>query len=235
MAELSYVTIFVAGEDACNFLQAQLTRDIRPLGAENPGPVLAAWCNPKGRVIALMRVSWTPEGYALALPRELADAVVDRLKLFRFRSRVTFTVRPVVAGELGLDDDASDWRLDNLRAGIAEIGTTQSEGFTPHMLNLDLLGAVSLDKGCYPGQEIVARTHYRGATKRRMFRFESSGPVAPGDAVLDDSGKAVGDVVNATGTEILAVVPVAAADSVLRVGDATLNRQPLPYDAAAKP
>ena len=227
MAELSYVTILVAGDDARDFLQAQLTQDIAPLGDENRGPMLAAWCNPKGRVIALLRVSWTPDGYALALPEELAEAVVKRLTMFRFRSKVTFDTRESTTAELG--NDAST--IDALRSGIAHIGAEQSEEFTPHMLNLDLLGAVSLDKGCYPGQEIVARTHYRGATKRRLARFESSGPVAPGDAVRDDSGNSVGEVVNAVGTDLLAVVPVAQADSALSVGELKLTRKPLPYDA----
>ena len=224
MAELPYVTILVSGDDARDFLQNQLTQDVRPLGEDNSGPLLAAWCNPKGRVIALFRVSWTRDGFALTLPAELAEPVVNRLTMFRFRSKVSFDTRDVTV------DETVD-ALDALRNGIVHIGAEQSESFTPHMLNLDLAGAVSLDKGCYPGQEIVARTHYRGATKRRLFRFESSKPVSPGDAVLDDSGNSVGEVVNAVGNDLLAVVPVALADSALRSGDAEISRQPLPYEA----
>lgn len=223
MAEPLYVSIIVTGEDARDFLQNQLTQDLALLGADNPGPLLSAWCNPKGRVIVLMRVSWTDDGFALTLPAELAEAVEKRLTMFRFRSRVEFEISDVASVQ-------PDSPLDALKKGIAHIGTAQSESFTPHMLNLDLLDAVNFEKGCYPGQEIVARTHYRGATKRRMFRFESDEPVAAGDAVLDDSGKSVGEVVNAIGTDLLAVVPVAAADSTLRSGDARLVRQPLPYD-----
>ncbi len=222
MAELPSVTILVAGSDARDFLQNQLTQDIDPLGDDNRGPILSAWCNPKGRVIALLRVSWTGDGFGLTLPAELADPVVKRLTMFRFRSKVSFDTREATA------DEAVD-ALTALRNGIAHVGAEQSESFTPHMLNLDLLDVVSLDKGCYPGQEIVARTHYRGATKRRMFRFESSGPVAVRDAVLDDSGKSIGEVVNAIGTDLLAVLPVTAADSSLRSGDAELTRRPLPY------
>lgn len=85
------------------------------------------------------------------------------------------------------------------------------------MLNLDLLGAVSLDKGCYTGQEIIARTHYRGASKRRLHRFESSAPVSPGDTV-SDGGRNVGEVVNAIGCDLLAVVPIDKADAALVVG-----------------
>jgi folate-binding Fe-S cluster repair protein YgfZ len=96
------------------------------------------------------------------------------------------------------------------------------------MLNLDLLGAVSLEKGCYPGQEIVARTHYRGASKRRTHRFESARPVTPGDKVFDGE-RDVGEVLNAIGTDLLAVVPSEKADGPLTVNGTTLRHIPLDY------
>ena len=98
----------------------------------------------------------------------------------------------------------------------------------PHMLNLDLLGAVRVSKGCYPGQEIVARTHFRGATKRRLLRFESAGPVAPGDKVSLD-GRDVGEVLNAIGNDVLAVAPVANAGDALTVNGVQLVNLALPY------
>ncbi|MDJ0941548.1 MAG: hypothetical protein QNJ00_17425 [Woeseiaceae bacterium] len=228
MAELSYATIVVSGDDAREFLQGQLTQDVARLdeNATNP-PLLSAWCNPKGRVIALLRLSKTGSGYALALPAELADAVVKRLTMFRFRSKVDFETRLATPAELGFDGASEDFLLTSLRDGIADIRGPQSEEFTPHMLNLDLLDAVSLDKGCYTGQEIVARTHYRGATKRRMLRFTSSAPVSAGDKV-EDGDRSVGEVVNAIGNELLAVVPVDSTDG-LKVGDAALEASSLPY------
>ena len=89
---------------------------------------------------------------------------MQRLTLFRFRAKVDFELSPgpaVSEAEL----------LANIQAGIPEIALPQSEKFTPHMLNLDLLQMVSVSKGCYPGQEIVARTHFRGSSKRRCLRF----------------------------------------------------------------
>jgi folate-binding Fe-S cluster repair protein YgfZ len=94
------------------------------------------------------------------------------------------------------------------------------------MLNLDLLDAISFDKGCYTGQEIVARTHYKGATKRRTRRFEASGPVAEGGKVQLD-GRDVGEVLNVAGNQLLAVVPVDKADDNLTVGDVRLTNVPL--------
>jgi folate-binding protein YgfZ len=166
MDDIPYSKIAVSGEDAFDFLQAQLAADLTGL----PEGGLSAWCNPKGRVICLFRVRKTDHGFDLALPSELAEAMLKRLTMFRFRSKVAFETGPADAAQLGIDGDYDNWRLDNLRAGIPEILAAQSEEFTPHMLNLDLLGAVSVNKGCYPGQEIVARTHFRGATKRRMLR-----------------------------------------------------------------
>ena len=240
MEDIPYSTINVSGADAFEFLQAQLAADLAAFVPPSDGrndeaggqavsqPLLSAWCNPKGRVICMFRVRKTAAGYELALPSELADSVVKRLTMFRFRSKVEFDVGASTAETLGVSDSYQDWRLDNLQAGVAEIMAAQSEEFTPHMLNLDLLGAVSVNKGCYPGQEIVARTHFRGATKRRMLRFESAAPVAPGDKVALD-GRDIGEVLNAIDNELLAVVPVASAGDELTVDGVRLENLPLPY------
>ncbi len=224
MNTIPYSTISVSGPDTFDFLQAQLAADLNDL----PESGLSAWCNPKGRVICLFRASKTERGYDLALPSELADAVVKRLAMFRFRSKVEFELVSADGGRLGIDGAYDDWRLDNLRAGIPEILAAQSEEFTPHMLNLDLLGAVSVSKGCYPGQEIVARTHFRGATRRRMLRFESETLVEPGDKVSLE-GRDVGEVLNAIGNDLLAVVPVANAADALTVHGASIENRALPY------
>ena len=223
MSDFGYSTIVVSGADAEEFLQGQLTADLQQLdGAE---PQRSAWCNPKGRVICVMILARQGDGYALTLPTELAEHVVQRLTVFRFRAKVEFDIQAV---DMGSAQDLDDQRLDQLRSGMPEIYGAQSEQFTPHMLNLDLLGAVSLEKGCYTGQEIIARTHFRGATKRRLHRFESAEPVSPGDKVSED-GRNVGEVVNAIGRDLLAVVPVDKADASLTVGNIALTHIPLDY------
>lgn len=224
MSDFPYTAISVSGADAFDFLQAQLAADLNDL----PEDGLSAWCNPKGRVICLFRVRKTARGFELALPAELAAAVARRLAMFRFRSKVEFDTGTVDTGRFTVDGDHDAWRLANLQAGIPEIRAAQSEEFTPHMLNLDLLGAVSVNKGCYPGQEIVSRTHFRGKTRRRMLRFESAAPVAPGDKVSLD-GRDVGQVLNAIGTDLLAVAPVANAGDALTVNGVQLVSLPLPY------
>ena len=223
MSDFGYSTIVVSGADAEEFLQGQLTADLQLLDGSEPQR--SAWCNPKGRVICVMILARQGDDYALTLPTELAEHVVQRLTVFRFRAKVDFDIQPV---DMGSAQDLDDLRLEQLRAGMPEIYGAQSEQFTPHMLNLDLLGAVSLEKGCYTGQEIIARTHFRGATKRRLHRFESAEPVSPGDKVSEGE-RNVGEVVNAIGCDLLAVVPVDKADASLTVGTIALTHIPLDY------
>ncbi len=132
------------------------------------------------------------------------------------------------------------WRWLGIRAGVATIyGSTQDQ-FVLQTANWDLLGGVSFQKGCYPGQEIVARMQYLGRLKERMHLFHVDG-AAPAAAtriygsVFGD--QACGMVVDAApapngGADLLAVVQLSALDGLLRVGTpdgATLSQLPLPY------
>jgi hypothetical protein len=105
------------------------------------------------------------------------------------------------------------------------------------MVNLELLGGVDFKKGCYPGQEIVARTQYRGQLKRRMVRLRTPQPLRPGQDLYSDdfSGQASGTVVNAAAGEALAVLQIATLESHATVraeaGGAALEVLPLPYAA----
>lgn len=229
MSEYPYSTVLVSGPDSVDFLQSQLTVDMRELADDVTR--LAAWCNPKGRVICMLHLSGGGDGIALAMPADLAQAVADRMTMFRFRAQVEFKLRESRASEMTGNEiqavPVDEWRLTNLKNGVAEIGAAQSERFTPHMLNLDLLGVVSLDKGCYPGQEIVARTHYRGVSKRRMARFKSRTPVPAGGKV-SDGNRNVGDVVNVIGTDLLAIVPTDAQELTLYVNEIELTPVAIP-------
>ena len=243
MSDLPYSTIALSGEDAFEFLQAQLAADLDALRENSDlsrvhsvqpehvtfgNSILSAWCTPKGRVICVFVVGKSVDGFTLTLPGDLADDVVQRLTMFRFRAKVELDLQDATKEQLGIDGSFEDWRLNNLRSGIPEVLKAQSEQFTPHMLNLDLLGAASFDKGCYPGQEIVARTHFRGATKRRCLRFESAEPVSPGDKV-SAGDRDVGEVLNAIGNDLLAVVPVDKANDNLTVNGVSLTNVALPY------
>ena len=108
-----------------------------------------------------------------------------------------------------------------IRAGFAEITPANTEKYTPHMLNLDRIGAISFDKGCYTGQEIVARTQNLGHSKRRLMHYRCNAPdIAIGDKMSDDE-RAVGDVVNVSGEDLLAVTPVAMHEQPLTINGET--------------
>ncbi|MFT3904892.1 MAG: hypothetical protein QM718_01100 [Steroidobacteraceae bacterium] len=143
----------------------------------------------------------------------------------------TATDAPAAAAET---DPVQRWHAANIAAGIAQVYRATSGSFVAQMLNLDVLGGISFKKGCYTGQEIIARAHYRGAVKRRMQRYAAATAApAPGARLMHDA-TAVGEVVDAVNTaqgcELLAVVSLAALEQTLTLENGTtLQRLPLPY------
>ncbi len=91
------------------------------------------------------------------------------------------------------------WRWLEVHSGVARIVGPTVEQFVPQMVNLELVGGVNFQKGCYPGQEIVARSQYRGTLKRRAMLFDSDVALQPGQEVFhsDDAGQPAGLVANA--------------------------------------
>ena len=132
------------------------------------------------------------------------------------------------------------WDWLRLNAGIPMIVAATQEQFVPQMVNLEVIGGVSFQKGCYPGQEIVARSQYLGKLKRRMFLAHVDAEAAPGDHLYssDLKGQTTGTVVNAApaptgGFDVLAVAQVESANTQtlhLKTPDgAALALKPLPY------
>jgi len=132
------------------------------------------------------------------------------------------------------------WDWLRLNAGIPMIVAATQELFVPQMVNLEVIGGVNFQKGCYPGQEIVARSQYLGKLKRRMFLAHVEAEAAPGDSLYsaDFEGQVTGTVVNAApaptgGFDVLAVVQVESANTQtlhLKAADgAALSLKPLPY------
>jgi hypothetical protein len=128
-----------------------------------------------------------------------------------------------------------DWTLAEVRAGRALITQATQDQFVPQMVNLELAGGVDFQKGCYPGQEIVARSQYRGQLKRRMVRLRAPVPLRAGQDLYSDDfpGRPSGTVVNAAGGEALAVLQLATVERGAAVRAAAdgppLELLPLPY------
>lgn len=135
---------------------------------------------------------------------------------------------------------ADAWRWLEVRSALPRVVAATSEQFVPQMINLELVGGVSFKKGCYPGQEIVARSQYRGTTKRRAFLFDAAADAAPGQEVFtagDDPGQPSGLVMDAATlqgqTAVLVELKIAALQAPslhLRAPDGpALRPAPLPY------
>ncbi|MFN0314839.1 MAG: YgfZ/GcvT domain-containing protein [Burkholderiales bacterium] len=122
-------------------------------------------------------------------------------------------------------EPAVSWDRLAIAQGEPWVLPQTQDAFVPQMLNLELLGGVSFTKGCYPGQEIVARSQHLGQVKRRLYpyRVTSGGAVAPGSSLYSGDGDVVGTVVNAVpagqgSIEILAVVQASAHAAPLHCG-----------------
>jgi hypothetical protein len=124
---------------------------------------------------------------------------------------------------------AAAWRLSLIHAGVPTIATI-AEKYTPHMLNLDRLGAISFAKGCYTGQEVVARTEHLGRSKRRLMHFRLDAPSAEAGDRLSHKGREVGEVVNVAAEHLLAILPVELHGETLSLDGRRASPVPLPYD-----
>lgn len=133
------------------------------------------------------------------------------------------------------------WGLLDIESGIPQIFPETQESFIPQMLNLDCLQALSFDKGCYPGQEIIARIRYLGKLKRRMylFRCPSQNSIAIGSPIYETESsnpQSIGEVVDIRphpqdGLHGLAVIQIdrVAAEDLCLAEQVPIQLLPLPY------
>ncbi|WP_336367125.1 CAF17-like 4Fe-4S cluster assembly/insertion protein YgfZ [Marinobacter sp. C2H3] len=129
--------------------------------------------------------------------------------------------------------EEADWAASEIAAGIPELSPRTQEAFVPQMLNWQHLGGVHFRKGCYTGQEVIARMHFLGQLKKSLARFSAPMPVDP-EAPIQSGDRTVGDLITqvrfADGSaELLAVIRHDALDQSLAIAGTSLTRQPLPY------
>ncbi len=212
-------TILVQGSDAEKFLQGQLTCDIRNVD-QNPS-LLGAYCNQQGRAQATLRLLKTQDIYSLILPVEMVQPTLALLKKYAIFSKIAITEGEFFIGEV-------DWQLKDILSGIATIYPKTAGLFTPNMLNYPALGGVSFDKGCYLGQEVIARTHYLGAPKKQLYKAQipSHQFCAPGDIIYTETAETAGMVMNVAFdnhdfTKLLLVLSITLAAEPLYLANQT--------------
>ena len=219
--------IAFTGKDAGAFLHNQLTEDVLAL---TPGTsTFAALCQPKGRVIALLMIGATEDGFRVLCRDALAEGLLTYLRRFVFRDQVSMETLPDNAvwsgsgdGPLPTADDAPSMfeplpgfryavidgadnevdpdgrgaeaeRARELGHGIVWLDPDTSEQFLPQMLGHEAIGALNFRKGCFPGQEVIARMRYLGKLKRHPWsgRLDRELDLAP----LEEAKLLGGDLV----------------------------------------
>ena len=201
----------VSGSDAETFLQGQLSNDINNLG--NSSVQLNAYCQHQGKILALFWVTKNEDSFFLSFPKDLLEAIKPRLQMFIIMSDVVIEDITKDYIQVGCIDEAHQkalvindklsliiadkqdinkfnmesidhWNMVCIDSLLPEIFSVTSEKLVPQMLNLDINEfGVNFSKGCYPGQEVVARLHYLGSAKRRLFAFEVDANANVGDSI----------------------------------------------------
>jgi len=201
----------ISGSDAETFLQGQLSNDINKLDALSVQ--LNAYCQHQGKILALFWVTKYEDSFFLSFPSDLLEAIKPRLQMFVIMSDVVIEDITKDYIQVGSIDEAHQkalvindklsliiadkkdinkfnmepiehWNKSCIDSSLPEIFSITSEKLVPQMLNLDINEfGVNFSKGCYPGQEVVARLHYLGSAKRRLFAFELDADANVGDSL----------------------------------------------------
>jgi hypothetical protein len=188
-------TLVISGIDTKKFLQGQLTCNVE---AVPPAPsfIWGAQCNPQGRVICTFKIFTHNDTYGLQMPTEMIAIAKNKLKKYAIFFKVS------------LNHDSANYiasnKLEEVSQCIPNIYPTTSEKYLPHELNLVKIGAVSFTKGCFTGQEIIARMEYRGKLKKHLYSFTitTDQPLTRGATVYSKKlAQPVGDLIDFCGIE----------------------------------
>ncbi len=281
LEKITHLTLVkITGEDTRHFLQGQLSNDINAL---NDGWQYSAYCNPKGRALAVFMLYEYQDAIFILLENSLKDTVLKRLKMYVMRSKVVFEeVKVNLIGafteagltELAIKQDiqaqrfgclyqeqrhllnfggrclvvdfsntfnaptGESWVQMDIAEALPRVTLSSSEMFVPQMLNLDLLNGISFKKGCYTGQEIIARMRYLGKLKQRSFvcELETAGVVSIGDKITNTQGKSIGNIANCTQDSLLitAVLRFDNLEELVHESAGSINiLEPQPYDMSS--
>ena len=207
------------GTDCIKFLQGQLTNDVTQLSFDNPTQ-LNALCNQKGRIIALFFMRYISENnLLLALPQNFSDQALQSLRKYAVFSEITFTDCDQYQLVYSQSDDTNGFLLQHKICDVSQkslpgllsfeevqknnicqqlpiIDIYNTEAFLPAELNIDKLHVVNYQKGCFMGQEIIARMKYRGNLKKSLLSIEIEKTISIRDKLQNLQGKNIANVVN---------------------------------------
>lgn len=197
---LALACIHINGEQALPFLQGQVSAQVEDLNTEQGR--FTVYCNRKGRVLAngWLLASKEGEGIDFVIPSSLANLISDTLNHYGRLSGVDITIEDLIPAAAPYHE--ANWPT-LWRQGYVLIDTNTQAQFTPHMLNADKVGALCFDKGCYLGQEVIARTHYLGETKKSLHlltpkttnQTKKSEPPSPGSRIICPHTNTYGTVI----------------------------------------
>lgn len=186
--------IQISGVDSAEFLQGQITNDINFV-SENK-ILTSAICNVKGRVLAVFRILRISSGFLIFVNKSVAEKFKTHLEKYAvfFKTKIEFIDKAIDGIEIISE---SDWKLNCIERGFVEITESISEVFTPHELNYQNLGLINFEKGCFTGQEVIARMHYRGKLKFSLAKFsvDERNLLKELDFIFNKDGKKLGQVV----------------------------------------
>ena len=187
--------IQISGVDSAEFLQGQITNDIN--FASESKMTISAICNVKGRIIAVFKILKTGSGFLIFINNTVAKKFKNYLEKYAvfFKTKIEFIDNAINGIEI---IPLSDWKLDCIEKGFVEINESISEAFTPHELNYQNLGLISFEKGCFTGQEVIARMHYRGKLKFGLakYRIGAENFLCERDYVYNKDNKRIGQIVS---------------------------------------
>lgn len=176
----------ITGDAAEVYLQNLLTADITQLAHAHW--TAAAFCSAQGKVQAMLRVAKIADAFFVVLPTELSQALVQRWKLFSLNRAIQLQLRPdLTLSAVSSSAQSAQLQNDNLQLGaicgfnaadniamrFAQIYPATQDQFLPQMLGLENTSALSYRKGCYIGQEIIARVHSRAPVRRHLQSIRS--------------------------------------------------------------
>ena len=186
--------IQISGVDSAEFLQGQITNDINFVSDNKI--LTSAICNVKGRVLAVFRILRSSSGFLIFVNKSVAEKFKTHLEKYAvfFKTKIEFIDKAIDGIEIISE---SDWKLNCIERGFVEITESISEVFTPHELNYQNLGLINFEKGCFTGQEVIARMHYRGKLKFSLAKFsvDERNLLKELDFIFNKAGKKLGHVV----------------------------------------